>query len=834
MLSMRIIHVLSIAAALSLGIFVLLNRQKRAVNTYFFVFSLIMTGWLTCLAIAFYIPREAIVETAIRFSSILAAFAPFTFSMMRKSILKQNLSGRDIFLGSRLEFMAPLGIAVLAGTPLYLQDVVITKVSGDAISLPEPVYGKGINIYAMYFIAYLCWLTYTFARDIRKCTGIQRVEMQFLALGGVSGILIAITTAVLLPILIKSSQSIQFAPLSAFFLEGIVAYGIATRRIMAVEDILRRFTAYALLTLYLAGLYAAVWLGIRMVLKPWVWNDFFAHLVAALAVAFSMSPASGRLQQFANRLFVNVQSLDATEMLRRANRIIGTITTSKELLHQFAEIATTSAGTDYISIYFRNGGCYHQVYPSSDHPHSVFDSTNALVTLLASSDEPLSSDTLQRHRTDYLEQQALREMERVSASLAIGIYAKEELKGFVLLGSRLSGRIYGAAEQSALQVLCNQLAVGMENADLYTQVKDSSIYNDLLVDSVVTGIIAANHSGLITTCNREAYRLLKLPAGSLNQQPIEKLPRPLASALRAALEANKGSRNIESTIKVAGDESLPVRFSTAPFSSHTGKQLGALLVMEDLTTLKKLEAQIRRTDRLASIGTLSAGMAHEIKNPLVTLKTFTQLLPERYQDADFRDTFSSLVGQEVKRIDSIVNQLLRFARPAKPSLHPTRIHEVLDNTLRLVHQQLKQKHIQLVREYEAPNDLIQGDNDLLVQAFLNFFLNAIDAMDREGTLTVRTEITEIDTNQLTFDGGTATEPRLRIAIRDTGVGIKPEDIPHVFDPFFTTKSTGTGLGLSVAHGIIQEHRGIIDVESTPGVGATFFILFPIAVDEVTA
>ncbi|HMP75869.1 MAG TPA: ATP-binding protein, partial [Kiritimatiellia bacterium] len=279
-------------------------------------------------------------------------------------------------------------------------------------------------------------------------------------------------------------------------------------------------------------------------------------------------------------------------------------------------------------------------------------------------------------------------------------------------------------------------------------------------------------------------------------------------------------------------EERPVRYSTASFTSHTGKQLGALLVLEDLTTLRKLENQVRRTDRLASIGTLSAGMAHEIKNPLVTLKTFTQLLPERYQDADFRDTFSSLVGQEVKRIDSIVNQLLRFARPAKPSLHPTRIHEVLDNTLRLVHQQLKQKQISLHREYQAESDLIQGDNDLLVQAFLNFFLNAIDAMENGGVLTIRTEHIETETNQLTLAGRLATETRLRIAIMDNGVGIKTADIAHVFDPFFTTKSSGTGLGLSVSHGIITEHRGIIDVESEPGKGSTFYLFFPLAAQEV--
>jgi PAS domain S-box-containing protein len=383
-------------------------------------------------------------------------------------------------------------------------------------------------------------------------------------------------------------------------------------------------------------------------------------------------------------------------------------------------------------------------------------------------------------------------------------------------------------------VLCNQLAVGLENAELYTQVKDSAIYSDLLLENVVTGIIAANSAGRITTCNREAYRLLGAQPGSLFQRPIAELPAPLANALRATLASPSGVRGVETTLKLGNGEERPVRFSTAPFASHTGKLMGAILVIEDLTAIRKLEAQIRRTDRLASLGTPSAGMAHEIKNPLATLKTFTQLLTERYQDADFRDTFSTLIGQEVRRIDSIVNQLLRFARPAKPSLSPTRVHEVLDNTLRLVLQQLKQKQIRLVKDFQAANDLIQGDGDLLVQAFLNFFLNAIEAMPNGGTLTIRTDLVIAEPNYLTPDGGIATETRLRVAIEDNGVGIKPEDIPHVFDPFFTTKSTGTGLGLSVSHGIIHEHRGIVDVESAIGKGTVFYILFPVAHEEVPA
>ena len=397
----------------------------------------------------------------------------------------------------------------------------------------------------------------------------------------------------------------------------------------------------------------------------------------------------------------------------------------------------------------------------------------------------------------------------------------------MLLGTRLSGRLYGSIEQDTLQILCNQLAVALENAKLYTEVQDSKIYNDILLDNLVSGVVAANAEGLITVFNREAQRVTRLNAADVLIRPISVLPPPLARALEVTFERGYGLRDQEMTLHHGPGDEVPVRVGSSVFRGHAGKVLGALLVFHDMTTLRKLELQVRRTDRLASLGTLAAGMAHEIKNPLVTIKTFTQLLPERYDDLDFRDTFSSLIGQEVKRIDSIVNQLLRFSRPAKPNLNPTHLHEVLDNSLNLVSQQLRQKNIRLTRSYAAPVDIVYADADQLNQAFINFLLNSIESMVNGGDLTVATEFvgSEVYSPSLWREGDGGGH--IRLNIRDTGEGIQAENLGRIFDPFFTTKSHGTGLGLSVAHGIIQEHGGIIDVESEIAKGTTFTIIFPL-------
>jgi nitrogen-specific signal transduction histidine kinase len=223
-------------------------------------------------------------------------------------------------------------------------------------------------------------------------------------------------------------------------------------------------------------------------------------------------------------------------------------------------------------------------------------------------------------------------------------------------------------------------------------------------------------------------------------------------------------------------------------------------------------------------------MAHEIKNPLVSIKTFAQLLPERYQDSDFRETFSNLIGHEIDRIDSLVNQLLRFARPAKPLLKPIHVHSVLEKSLQLIGHRLYQKEIKLTRSWQANVDTIRADADQLEQVFLNFFLNAMDSMKQRpgGELLVSTEIRPAQELIAHAAGknGHAHEA-LRITIRDTGEGISGENLSHVFDPFFTTKDYGTGLGLSVAHGIIYEHSGQIEVESELGQGTAFHVLLPL-------
>jgi len=544
-----------------------------------------------------------------------------------------------------------------------------------------------------------------------------------------------------------------------------------------------------------------------------------------------MAPARGVSRRLAERLFITTQGLDFRATVSKAAEILSSITTLRDLLQRFASTILEAVGAERVMILLVERDQYvtacavsHTGGPGTD---CSLPLDGPIATYLKAHRESVVLDELHRVRPTAEVLQLSQRMRELNVAVAMGIFSREHLAGVMLLGPRMSGRIYGSVEQNALQVLCGQLAVAIDNAQLFTEVQNAKIYNETLLQNLTTGVIAAGKDQRVTVFNKEAGQITQLNAMEILDQTLDRLPAPLREALRATLRTGQGQENVELILQ-SGAEGMVVRASTSIFHGQDRQVLGALMVVTDITALKRLELQIRRSDRLASLGTLSAGMAHEIKNPLVSIKTFAQLLPERYNDSDFRETFSNLIGHEIDRIDSLVNQLLRFARPAKPHLQPMHVHEILEKSLLLLGHRLYQKDIKLTRSWQASVDTIRADADQLEQVFLNFFINAMDAMKNGGELSISTQL-RTDEEWLSPLAQTNGENHevLRITIRDSGEGIRGEDLAHVFDPFFTTKDYGTGLGLSVVHGIIQEHGGQIEVESELKKGTAFHILLPL-------
>jgi two-component system, NtrC family, nitrogen regulation sensor histidine kinase GlnL len=333
------------------------------------------------------------------------------------------------------------------------------------------------------------------------------------------------------------------------------------------------------------------------------------------------------------------------------------------------------------------------------------------------------------------------------------------------------------------------------------------------------GIIVINQSEEIVSLSPEAEQLL----GSEKLHPIETsahaLPAILRQAIREVVRRGPGA-TVEFNLPGVLQTSRKLRIQALLLPPGPTDSL-TVLTLTDLSGIVRLQQSLERLDRLATAGTLAAGMAHEIKNALVAVKTFLDLLLEQNKDSELAE----LVGREMTRVNSIIRQLLKFGGSRQPVREPVRVHDVLEHSLRMVQHQLRDKLISLNRAFKAPLDTVHGDNHQLEQVFVNLFLNAVDATGPNGSLTVQTELLAAG-NPGAAASGRSSQPHVRITVADTGVGITPEHLAQLFQPFFTTKAHGTGLGLPITRRIVEEHQGLITVTSQPNQGTTISVILP--------
>ena len=343
-------------------------------------------------------------------------------------------------------------------------------------------------------------------------------------------------------------------------------------------------------------------------------------------------------------------------------------------------------------------------------------------------------------------------------------------------------------------------------------------FEHALLDCVTCGVVITDAEGRIIAMSTEAENALRMTPAQRESSTLSKLP----SAIHAIVsEAHAVGRALSDRPVVLPSSSGPMVLSISVVPGMA--QELTVVMLKDMSAGGKLERNLQRLDRLASVGTLSASMAHEIKNALVAVKTFVEMQLEKKQDAEL----GGIVQREMARVDSIVSHMLKFAAPAQPVFAAVQLHEILEHSLRLVQHRVGSKLITFNREFNAGTDQFQGDASQLEQAFLNLFINAVDAIAMEGTLIIATELVS-DTAQFELHAGKAIRQWLSVKISDTGVGITPEKLEYIFDPFFTTKQSGSGLGLAVTRRIIAEHEGSIQVESHLGKGTTFTILLPLS------
>ena len=373
-------------------------------------------------------------------------------------------------------------------------------------------------------------------------------------------------------------------------------------------------------------------------------------------------------------------------------------------------------------------------------------------------------------------------------------------------------------------------ATHAEVRDRFQEVADLKRYTDSILSSITSGIVTLDLDGRVATMNPAAEILTGLFAEEITGRYCAEVfahTPEVAEILMETLSSRSGTANVSLTLRRLNGTTVPVEMGTAPLRRLEGKDLGVVGVFRDVSQVRELEGQLRRSDRLAALGTLAAGLAHEIKNPLASLRTFTRIIPRKFEDPRFRETFMRVVPHELERINGIVEQLLELARPSRLRPAPTAIPVLLDRVLELYANELDTKQVVVVREYARDLPTLGADQDRLYEAFVNLVSNALEAMETGGRLTVRTGWHRGAEAEA---GGTGRR-RMRVEIEDSGSGISPSEADKVFDPFFTTKAAGTGLGLALTHKIIEDHGGSISFRSAPGVGTTFTVVLPMVAER---
>ncbi len=413
--------------------------------------------------------------------------------------------------------------------------------------------------------------------------------------------------------------------------------------------------------------------------------------------------------------------------------------------------------------------------------------------------------------------------------------------------------------QARVQALDLELAE--KNAELEKNLKekeDVKNYLNNILESLTTGVMVVDRQNRITTCNKAFGSITGYSSSQrLGKNVREAFPSDFFEIVSASLARPSGDpADMDREFVTPDRRKIDIRVAASPAFDADGSQIGAVVLVQDVTQVKRLEEEAQRNRRLRAMGEMAAGIAHEIRNPLGSIELFASLLKQDLKEDDEKRQLAERICVGVHNMDRIISNALLFASAPQPSRQKCDINRLLTEILEFWSDVVLPDSIRIVRQFDA-EALAQADGELLKQVFLNLIRNAVQAMPDGGELRLTTKIASEASKpfppgdaperdgqtRIALDGGVSpsessqpdpasrwpgTGPRqfIAVAVSDTGVGISPDCLPKIFNPFFTTKDRGTGLGLAIAHNIVKAHQGSLDVDSAEGRGTTFTVKIP--------
>ena len=818
---------------LCIGIYVLFRRWTAPKSTHFYIFCLV-----SFVLYAFkYTGQLDLPDQIVYWGNVVAgAIQPALFLHFAVSFAaaeKRNRIRRNLLVG--LLYVPGIFLIGLQYTAIHLWSA--TELLNHRLDQIN------VGYLALYYViaAVVFWFRYK-----RAESALERQQLKWLT----RGTLLAVTPFTIffvIPYLAdRSVPSLltRLAGLSLVILPLTFSWAIVRYRLMDVDLIFKRGVTYTLATAALVGAYfGAVAIAAETVHTRLPFLRIYGPLAGIVIFGLIFDPLKRAIQARVDRIF-DQKRFDYRETLVDFGRGLNSQTDLRALLDSIVERLPQTLLVTRVAVFLAS----EDGTAKGESTHFDLAASHGLTNLQAAELRTLDVQFLNFDRPGanshlFLEnpQQVLRlpEPQRRSAGrLDLNYYlpcrvANREGAGtrtvaVIGLGRTDDGDFLSSEDMELLESLAGYIGIAIQNAQLYHRLEQKiseferlKEFHENIVESIHIGIFAVDLEDRIESWNAEMEVMYAKPRAEALRQPLSAVfPAEFIARFNSVRDEHGTHTLYKFRLELPTGEERIANIAIAPLVTRDFVTVGRIILVDDITDRMQLEAQLTQAEKLSSIGLLAAGVAHEVNTPLAVISSYTQMLTKHMRDDDRLAPVLEKITQQTFRASEIVNGLLNFSRTSGAEFTSIDLNHLLNDSLTLLDHQMKTSQIRIVTDLDPKLNHIHGNQGKLQQVILNLLLNAKDAMagSAERTLTVTTY---------------ETAGRVLVRIKDSGSGIERDHLHRIYDPFFTTKTKpqegehkGTGLGLAVSYGIIQEHAGKIHVESEPGVGTTFQLEFP--------
>jgi len=658
----------------------------------------------------------------------------------------------------------------------------------------------------------------------RASSAILRQQLKWVTGGALAGILPFLFLYILPYFLgIVPQPWMNVSAVSLVLIPLCFGYAIIRYRLMDVDIIFKRGLAYTAATGGVVAVYIA-FVALAGALFHTAWpSGIMGEVIAIVVAAFLFQPFRDWTQARLDRFFYR-DRLDYRRTLMEFGRTLGSEVHIEPMLASVMDRISQALLVDRLAVFLEDGarpGKYRLAQSVGVRSAGPLD-----ISFLDAENQPFEHPAL-----FYESARAAREsspsvrktLEQLDLNYFIPCQIREHTVAVLGVGKTVDGDFLSSDDVELLSTIGGYLAIALDNAQLYSSLEQKAAeierlkdFSENIVESLNVGVLAVDLGGSVESWNSQLEQLLGVPRHEAVGRNLEEvLPADLVTELAARASDDRVSSLYKFHMPSRDGRNLVVNVSIAPLVGKSGERIGRLILVDDITQRMRLEDQLVQNEKLTSLGLLAAGVAHEVNTPLAVISNYIQMLAKQLPSGDPRHQLIEKIVKQTFRASEIVNNLLNFSRTGAAEFAEVDLNTVVEETLSLIAHPFRTARVQVLRHLQKELPPVRGSNNRLQQVFLNLFMNARDAMPSGGMIEVRTA----------SNNGT-----VEVEITDTGSGIPRESLHRIFDPFFTTKSSGrgTGLGLSVTYGIIQEHAGRIDVRSTLGKGTSFRLEFPAA------